>query len=90
MQQLHPSSQHILDGKCGQSMGHHDLIPGEKIPRNSDAEFAQYGTLKDPNWNPHPARILSEGENSPPFRPPEPHWLLTEYDDTLIFQRKVR
>ncbi|XP_060132882.1 zinc finger protein GLIS1 [Zootoca vivipara] len=28
MQQLHPSSQHILDGKCGRSMGHHDLITG--------------------------------------------------------------
>nr|XP_056700390.1 zinc finger protein GLIS1 [Euleptes europaea] len=28
MQQLHPSSQHILDGKCGRSMGHRDLIPG--------------------------------------------------------------
>uniref|UniRef100_A0A670I6C1 GLIS family zinc finger 1 n=1 Tax=Podarcis muralis TaxID=64176 RepID=A0A670I6C1_PODMU len=28
MQQLHPSSQHLLDGKCGRSMGHHDLIAG--------------------------------------------------------------
>uniref|UniRef100_A0A670XSM2 GLIS family zinc finger 1 n=1 Tax=Pseudonaja textilis TaxID=8673 RepID=A0A670XSM2_PSETE len=28
MQQLHPSSQHILDGKCGRSMSHHDLITG--------------------------------------------------------------
>ncbi|KAG8132429.1 hypothetical protein E2320_010297 [Naja naja] len=28
MQQIHPSSQHILDGKCGRSMSHHDLITG--------------------------------------------------------------
>ncbi|XP_042320862.1 zinc finger protein GLIS1 isoform X2 [Sceloporus undulatus] len=28
MQQLHPSSQHILDGKRGRSMGQHDLITG--------------------------------------------------------------
>ncbi|POI27235.1 hypothetical protein CIB84_009014, partial [Bambusicola thoracicus] len=26
IQQLHTSSQHILDGKCGRSVGHHDLI----------------------------------------------------------------
>lgn len=29
MQQLHTSSQHILDGKCGRSVGHHDLITGK-------------------------------------------------------------
>ncbi|NXG02699.1 GLIS1 protein, partial [Sakesphorus luctuosus] len=28
MQQLHTSSQHILDGKCGRSVGPHDLITG--------------------------------------------------------------
>ncbi|NXG32811.1 GLIS1 protein, partial [Dromaius novaehollandiae] len=28
IQQLHTSSQHILDGKCGRSVGHHDLITG--------------------------------------------------------------
>uniref|UniRef100_A0A8C3RNQ1 C2H2-type domain-containing protein n=1 Tax=Chelydra serpentina TaxID=8475 RepID=A0A8C3RNQ1_CHESE len=28
IQQLHTSSQHILDGKCGRSIGHHDLIAG--------------------------------------------------------------
>ncbi|NXI26779.1 GLIS1 protein, partial [Sterrhoptilus dennistouni] len=28
IQQLHTSSQHILDGKCGRSVGPHDLIPG--------------------------------------------------------------
>ncbi|XP_070795635.1 zinc finger protein GLIS1 [Pituophis catenifer annectens] len=28
MQQLHPSSQHILDGKCGRSISHHNLITG--------------------------------------------------------------
>lgn len=29
IQQLHTSSQHILDGKCGRSIGHHDLIAGK-------------------------------------------------------------
>ncbi|NXT11732.1 GLIS1 protein, partial [Prunella fulvescens] len=28
IQQLHTSSQHILDGKCGRSVGPHDLITG--------------------------------------------------------------
>ncbi|NXR22446.1 GLIS1 protein, partial [Cinclus mexicanus] len=28
IQQLHSSSQHILDGKCGRSVGPHDLITG--------------------------------------------------------------
>ncbi|XP_074858825.1 zinc finger protein GLIS1 isoform X3 [Carettochelys insculpta] len=28
IQQLHTSSQNILDGKCGRSIGHHDLIAG--------------------------------------------------------------
>uniref|UniRef100_A0ACB8F3S6 Uncharacterized protein n=1 Tax=Sphaerodactylus townsendi TaxID=933632 RepID=A0ACB8F3S6_9SAUR len=50
MQKLHPSSQHNLDGKCGRSMGHHDLIPGEKIHCEDDAEYAlQYGATKNPH-----------------------------------------
>ncbi|XP_072853740.2 zinc finger protein GLIS1 isoform X2 [Pogona vitticeps] len=48
MQQLHPSPQHILDGKCGRSMGHHDLITGMYTGSSTNHNGLSPGLLSPP------------------------------------------
>ncbi|KAJ7332701.1 hypothetical protein JRQ81_014881 [Phrynocephalus forsythii] len=48
MQQLHPSPQHILDGKCGRSVGHHDLITGIYTGTSTNHNGLSPGLLSPP------------------------------------------
>uniref|UniRef100_A0A8C8SUQ5 GLIS family zinc finger 1 n=1 Tax=Pelusios castaneus TaxID=367368 RepID=A0A8C8SUQ5_9SAUR len=45
IQQLHTSSQHILDGKCGRSIGHHDLIAGMYTGSSANPNGSSPGLL---------------------------------------------
>ncbi|XP_061489009.1 zinc finger protein GLIS1 isoform X2 [Rhineura floridana] len=49
MQQLHPSSQHILDRKCGRSMGRHDLITGMCTGSSTNHNGPSPGLLPPPH-----------------------------------------
>ncbi|NXK32097.1 GLIS1 protein, partial [Piprites chloris] len=56
MQQLHTSSQHILDGKCGRSGGPHDLITGMFSGSSTTHNGSSPGVL--PSAHDIPARHL--------------------------------
>ncbi|NWU77643.1 GLIS1 protein, partial [Onychorhynchus coronatus] len=49
MQQLHTSSQHILDGKCGRSIGPHDLITGMFSGSSTTHNGPSPGVLPSPH-----------------------------------------
>uniref|UniRef100_K7F4H2 GLIS family zinc finger 1 n=1 Tax=Pelodiscus sinensis TaxID=13735 RepID=K7F4H2_PELSI len=49
IQQLHTSSQHILDGKCGRSIGHHDLIAGMYTGSSTNHNGPSPGLLPPPH-----------------------------------------
>ncbi|NXF82944.1 GLIS1 protein, partial [Sclerurus mexicanus] len=49
MQQLHTSSQHILDGKCGRSVGPHDLITGMYSGSSTNHNGPSPGVLPSPH-----------------------------------------
>ncbi|KFW82064.1 Zinc finger protein GLIS1, partial [Manacus vitellinus] len=49
MQQLHTSSQHILDGKCGRTVGPHDLITGMYSGSSSSHNGPSPGVLPSPH-----------------------------------------
>ncbi|NXG13718.1 GLIS1 protein, partial [Grallaria varia] len=49
MQQLHTSSQHILDGKCGRSVGPHDLITGMYSGSSTNHNGPSPGLLPSPH-----------------------------------------
>ncbi|NXA31640.1 GLIS1 protein, partial [Eudromia elegans] len=49
IQQLHTSSQHILDGKCGRSVGHHDLITGMYSGSSANHNGPSPGVLPPPH-----------------------------------------
>ncbi|NXA48308.1 GLIS1 protein, partial [Nothocercus julius] len=49
IQQLHTSSQHILDGKCGRSVGHHDLITGMYSGSSATHNGPSPGVLPPPH-----------------------------------------
>ncbi|KAJ7395402.1 hypothetical protein BTVI_155783 [Pitangus sulphuratus] len=49
MQQLHTSSQHILDGKCGRSVGPHDLITGMFSGSSTTHNGPSPGVLPSPH-----------------------------------------
>ncbi|NWS95481.1 GLIS1 protein, partial [Mionectes macconnelli] len=49
MQQLHTSSQHILDGKCGRSVGPHDLITGMFSGSSTTQNGPSPGVLPSPH-----------------------------------------
>ncbi|NWQ62061.1 GLIS1 protein, partial [Neopipo cinnamomea] len=49
MQQLHTSSQHILDGKCGRSVGTHDLITGMFSGSSTTHNGPSPGVLPSPH-----------------------------------------
>ncbi|XP_075792123.1 zinc finger protein GLIS1 isoform X5 [Pelodiscus sinensis] len=49
IQQLHTSSQHILDGKCGRSIGHHDLIAGMYTGSSANHNGPSPGLLPPPH-----------------------------------------
>ncbi|XP_060629513.2 zinc finger protein GLIS1 isoform X1 [Anolis sagrei] len=58
MQQLHPSSQHILDGKCGRSMGQHDLITGMYTGSSTNHSGPSPGLLPPPHDVPSRQHML--------------------------------
>ncbi|XP_064928176.1 zinc finger protein GLIS1 isoform X4 [Columba livia] len=63
IQQLHTSSQHILDGKCGRSVGHHDLITGI-LPPPHDIPSRHHpldSTLSSPHHHQSPLESAREG-----------------------------
>ncbi|XP_062994887.1 zinc finger protein GLIS1 [Elgaria multicarinata webbii] len=64
MQQLHPSSQHILDGKCGRSMGHHDLITGMYTGSSTNHNGPSPGLLSPPHDVPSRQRMLESALTS--------------------------
>ncbi|NXC29151.1 GLIS1 protein, partial [Campylorhamphus procurvoides] len=49
MQQLHTSSQHILEGKCGRSVGPHDLITGMYSGSSTNHNGPSPGVLPSPH-----------------------------------------
>ncbi|NXD93840.1 GLIS1 protein, partial [Chaetorhynchus papuensis] len=49
IQQLHTSSQHILDGKCGRSVGPHDLITGMYSGSSSNHNGPSQAVLPPPH-----------------------------------------
>ncbi|XP_053104182.1 zinc finger protein GLIS1 isoform X2 [Hemicordylus capensis] len=64
MQQLHPSSQHILDGKCGRSMGHHDLIQGMYTGSSTNHNGPSPSLLPPPHDVPTRQHMLESVLNS--------------------------
>uniref|UniRef100_A0A8D0HA64 GLIS family zinc finger 1 n=1 Tax=Sphenodon punctatus TaxID=8508 RepID=A0A8D0HA64_SPHPU len=49
LQQLRPSSQHILDGKCGRSLGHHDPVAGIYTGSSTNHNGLSPGLLPPPH-----------------------------------------
>ncbi|KFV12392.1 Zinc finger protein GLIS1, partial [Pterocles gutturalis] len=64
MQQLHTSSQHILDGKCGRS-GHHDLITGMYSSSSATHNGPSPGILPPPHDIPSRHHPLDSTLSSP-------------------------
>ncbi|XP_010180073.1 PREDICTED: zinc finger protein GLIS1, partial [Mesitornis unicolor] len=65
MQQLHTSSQHILDGKCGRSVGHHDLITGMYSGSSANHNGPSPGVLPPPHDVPSRHHALDSALSSP-------------------------
>ncbi|XP_014454129.3 zinc finger protein GLIS1 isoform X3 [Alligator mississippiensis] len=70
MQQLHTSSQHILDGKCGRSVGHHDLIAGMYTGSSANHNGPTPSLLSPSNEIPSRHHPLESALTSPPHQPP--------------------
>ncbi|NXM77164.1 GLIS1 protein, partial [Serilophus lunatus] len=65
MQQLHTSSQHILDGKCGRSVGPHDLITGMYSGSSTNHNGPSPGVLPSPHDIPSRHLPLDSALSSP-------------------------
>ncbi|XP_046779119.1 zinc finger protein GLIS1 isoform X6 [Gallus gallus] len=65
IQQLHTSSQHILDGKCGRSVGHHDLITGMYSGSSANHNGPSPGILPPPHDIPSRHHPLDSALSSP-------------------------
>uniref|UniRef100_A0A8C6ZYI5 GLIS family zinc finger 1 n=1 Tax=Nothoprocta perdicaria TaxID=30464 RepID=A0A8C6ZYI5_NOTPE len=65
IQQLHTSSQHILDGKCGRSVGHHDLITGMYSGPSANHNGPSPGVLPPPHDVPSRHHPLDSALASP-------------------------
>ncbi|KAK2543418.1 hypothetical protein Q9966_003191 [Columba livia] len=65
IQQLHTSSQHILDGKCGRSVGHHDLITGMYSGSSANHNGPSPGILPPPHDIPSRHHPLDSTLSSP-------------------------
>ncbi|NWI58278.1 GLIS1 protein, partial [Calyptomena viridis] len=65
MQQLHTSSQHILDGKCGRSVGPHDLITGMYSASSTNHNGPSPGVLPSPHDIPSRHLPLDSALSSP-------------------------
>ncbi|NXN10753.1 GLIS1 protein, partial [Indicator maculatus] len=69
IQQLHTSSQHILDGKCGRSVGHHDLITGMYSGSSANQNGPSPGVLPPPHDLPSRHHPLEPALPSPHHHP---------------------
>ncbi|NXN80198.1 GLIS1 protein, partial [Bombycilla garrulus] len=65
IQQLHTSSQHILDGKCGRSAGPHDLITGMYSGSSSNHNGSSPAVLPPPHDIPSRHLPLDPALSSP-------------------------
>ncbi|NWW31244.1 GLIS1 protein, partial [Panurus biarmicus] len=65
IQQLHTSSQHILDGKCGRSVGPHDLITGMYSGSSSNHNGPSPAVLPPPHDIPSRHLPLDSALSSP-------------------------
>ncbi|NWJ08528.1 GLIS1 protein, partial [Crypturellus undulatus] len=65
IQQLHTSSQHILDGKCGRTVGHHDLITGMYSGSSATHNGPSPGVLPPPHDVPSRHHPLDSALASP-------------------------
>ncbi|NXP62514.1 GLIS1 protein, partial [Chloropsis cyanopogon] len=65
IQQLHTSSQHILDGKCGRSVGPHDLITGMYSGSSSSHNGPSPAVLPPPHDIPSRHLPLDSALSSP-------------------------
>ncbi|NWS26600.1 GLIS1 protein, partial [Polioptila caerulea] len=65
IQQLHTSSQHILDGKCGRSVGPHDLITGMYSGSSSNPSGPSPAVLPPPHDIPSRHLPLDSALSSP-------------------------
>ncbi|XP_064002942.1 zinc finger protein GLIS1 isoform X4 [Pogoniulus pusillus] len=69
IQQLHTSSQHILDGKCGRSVGHHDLITGMYSGSSANQNGPSPGVVPPPHDVPSRHHPLEPALPSPHHHP---------------------
>ncbi|NXB50303.1 GLIS1 protein, partial [Leucopsar rothschildi] len=65
IQQLHTSSQHILDGKCGRSVGPHDLITGMYSGSSTNHNGSSPAVLPPPHDIPSRHLPLDSALSSP-------------------------
>ncbi|NXH64576.1 GLIS1 protein, partial [Rhabdornis inornatus] len=65
IQQLHTSSQHILDGKCGRSVGPHDLITGMYSGSSTSHNGSSPAVLPSPHDIPSRHLPLDSALSSP-------------------------
>ncbi|NXX42399.1 GLIS1 protein, partial [Tricholaema leucomelas] len=69
MQQLHTSSQHILDGKCGRSVSHHDVITGMYNGSSANQNRPSPGVVPPPHDVPSRHHPLEPALPSPHHHP---------------------